>query len=376
MAGATIAPATLFLCIYFEKRICFVAFVVMKRDYITPAQKQWLERHPELTPTGSMLRRSAWHDYCNPCIYMLTLVVQDRKPLLGELCGPDDNHSIAWVKKSPLGQEVKKIWNNIPNYYPQVKLLSLCIMPDHIHGILQVKEQLPRHLGHVVNGFKKGCNDVLRGGVLYSEAVPRTTQHHLGNGAGNHPHPALGIHLWQQGYHDRIVTRKGQLTTLFRYLNDNPRRLWLKRHRPEYFSIINGVEIAQAKYNAMGNTDIMKNPFKCAVQCSRSLTKAQIEETCIRFLTEASAGTVLVSPCISPGEKAVIAMAMHLGYPVIVLMDNGFNPMSKPSQRFIDACHDGNALFIAPIERHLGGGKITREQCHQLNALAAVIATL
>lgn len=355
----------------------------MKRNYLTPAREQWLEQHPELSPTGSMLRRCAWHDYCSPCIYMLTLVVQDRKPLLGELCSPDDNHSIAWVKKSPLGMEVKRAWINIPNHYPQIKLLSLSIMPDHIHGILQVKERLPRHLGHVVNGFKKGCNDALRasneaigGRVLYSEALPRTTQLHLDNGTVNHPCPVPGIHLWQQGYHDRIVTRKGQLATLFRYLDDNPRRLWLKRHRPNYFTIINGIDIAGAHYNAMGNINIINKPFKCAVQCSRSLTDAQIDETCIRFLTEAAAGTVLVSPCISPGEKAVIAMAMQLGYPVIVLMDNGFSPIGKPSQRFIDACHDGNALFIAPFERHPQSEKITREQCHQLNALAAAIAAV
>ncbi len=347
-----------------------------------------------------MLRRCAWDDYCSPCIYMLTLVVQDRKPLLGELCSPDDNHSIAWIKKSPLGMEVKRAWNNIPNHHPQIKLLSLCIMPDHIHGILQVKERLPRHLGHVVNGFKKGCNDAMRsgavnasndgrngsssdammggvvngsndammGGVQYSEAVPRTTQ--------LPPCPAPGTHLWQQGYHDRILSHEGQLATLFRYLDDNPRRLWLKRHRPEYFSIIKGIDIAGAHYNAMGNIDILAKPFKCAVQCSRSLTDAQIDETCIRFLTEAAAGTVLVSPCISPGEKAVIAMAMQLGYPVILLMENGFNTLDKPSQRFIDACYDGNALFVAPPERHSQSEKITREQCLQLNALAAAIATV
>ena len=69
-------------------------------------------------------------------------------------------------------------------------------------------------------------------------------------------------------------------------------------------------------------------------------------------------------------------MAMQLGYPVILLMENGFNTLDKPSQRFIDACYDGNALFIAPPERHPQSEKITREQCHRLNVLACLVASL
>lgn len=35
-------------------------------------------------------------------------------------------------------------------------------MPDHLHVILFVKEQLPVHLGKVINGFKVGCNRAYR----------------------------------------------------------------------------------------------------------------------------------------------------------------------------------------------------------------------
>ncbi|MBP3287041.1 MAG: hypothetical protein J6M15_08900 [Prevotella sp.] len=42
--------------------------------------------------------------------------------------------------------------------YPQTKILGLQIMPDHLHGILFVKEQLNCHLGQVIKGFKTSCN--------------------------------------------------------------------------------------------------------------------------------------------------------------------------------------------------------------------------
>lgn len=38
----------------------------------------------------SMKRRSPWHDYCKKNTYMLTLVVEGRMPLLGELKGNAD----------------------------------------------------------------------------------------------------------------------------------------------------------------------------------------------------------------------------------------------------------------------------------------------
>lgn len=343
----------------------------MNQSYLSPAQEKWLKSHPELTATGSMLRRSPWHDYSAPSIYMITLVTCGRKQLLGILCDPDKTHTKPWVRLSQLGKEVKRVWNEIPLYHPQVKLLSMCIMPDHIHGIIYVTERLPRHLGHVINGFKKGCNDAMRkylGTVECSEALPRTTTH-------PQKQPGTGL-LWQQGYHDRILTHKGQLSTLFQYVADNPRRLWLKRRHKEYFTIIHNIEIDGNFYDAMGNIDILKHPFKCPVQCSRSLTDTQVEEVCSKFVAQAAHGTVLVSPCISNGEKTVMAMAMQLEYPVIILMNNGFDPKGKPSQRFIDACARGNALFIAPLTRHPQSEKLTRNQCLVLNTLASTIATL
>lgn len=125
----------------------------------------------------------------------------------------------------------------------------------------------------------------------------------------------------------------------------------------------------------MGNAQILNAPFKAPVQCSRHLTEPEIEQECIKFLSMASQGTVLVSPCISLGEKTIMAMAMQMGYPVIILRDNGFNPMSKPSSRFIDACADGKALFIAPAVYDPYKNTISRTQCLELNQLAAHIAS-
>ena len=95
----------------------------------------------------SMKRRSLWHDYHGRGTYMLTLVVEGRMPLLGKLWGrvdarPGDGDAPK-VMLSELGIAIAK--EEIPKihkYYPQVEVWRVCIMPDHIHLIVRVKEDL------------------------------------------------------------------------------------------------------------------------------------------------------------------------------------------------------------------------------------------
>lgn len=95
----------------------------------------------------SMKRRSPWHDYHGRGTYMLTLVVEGRMPLLGKLWGrvdarPGDGDAPK-VILSELGVAIAK--EEIPKihkYYPQVEVWRVCIMPDHIHLIVRVKEDL------------------------------------------------------------------------------------------------------------------------------------------------------------------------------------------------------------------------------------------
>ena len=37
---------------------------------------------------------------------------------------------------SELGQRVAEEWMGIPKYYPQVEIIALQMMPDHLNGII------------------------------------------------------------------------------------------------------------------------------------------------------------------------------------------------------------------------------------------------
>ena len=63
-------------------------------------KQRWLAAHPELGRHQSMKRRHDRHDYQSPCIYMITLAIKGRRPLLGAVCSPDDNHTQPWFLPS------------------------------------------------------------------------------------------------------------------------------------------------------------------------------------------------------------------------------------------------------------------------------------
>ena len=313
-------------------------------------RKQWWERNGEKYPKKpSMTRRKAGHDYYGRCIYMITIVVADRRNLLGTLFGPDENHT-AWVKASPLGEAVKRYWHEIPLHHPHVKVLRSQLMPDHFHGILFVTKKTKVHLGTIVNSFKKACSFAAR---------------------------VMNISpLWESDYHDRILQSPNQLENMIRYVVDNPRRLWVKRNNPEFFKMKKLVNVGRQQVEALGNLFLLDYPLKAAVQCSRKLTEEQIKEQVEHFLGLARRGVVLVSPAISPGEKEVMKAAQNAHCKVIKIMDNGFTSLSKPSGEDFNACARGDLLLIA-LRAHYNEKKdITKALCNEMNALAAAIATM
>ena len=191
-------------------------------DNSNERRKRWIETHPELVVKPSMKRRKVGHDYCNVAIYMVTLCIEGRRPLLGSLCGPDAHHVKPWVCPTSIGSAVKRAWKEIPQYHPQVRLLGFQLMPDHVHGIIHVIEPLPQHFGRIIQGFKKGCRDAVR------SIAPE------------------GETLWEEGYNDRILRGIGQLDRWIQYLTDNPRRLWVKRNRSDLF-------LQQSEYQQLNN---------------------------------------------------------------------------------------------------------------------------
>lgn len=315
-------------------------------------------------------RENGWN-YKGRGIYHFTLVTAERFPLFGSLT-KDTNPEEAGIVLTEYGEQVLRIMRDIPDYYAskgyQLKILSSQVMPDHIHLLLQAVEPLPQPIGTVIRGFKSACtavykreyycpNDGTKGKdvFLFSRVFARTGT------------------IWEPDiahYHERIIHSYGQLERTIRYIKDNPRRLAMKRANPELFRIQEEIEHNGMRMRAMGNRFLLDYPDKAIVQCSRSMTEEEIAERKEECLAMAESGTVFVSAAISEGEKQICRALREGGYPIIVLLAEGFPKEDhphysyyKPSGVYFEACSAGRLLLIEPdeanFERPEIAGKVT-----------------
>ena len=331
-----------------------VTFAIMKSDAPQPRNPLWKEKIP------SMQRRCPGNDYTARRMYMITMVTEDRRPLFGKVLGRSDapagSPDAPRMELSPLGRRVEDCWHQISVVHPEVELIALQLMPDHLHGILFVREKLDRPMGKILLGFKQGCNKAYR--ELFPEAA-----------AAFSASRSRGL-LFAHGYNDKILLREGQLQRWLDYLCDNPRRLLMKRERPDLFRVQRGLTVGALQFSAIGNRFLLDRPLLIQVQCSRRLTDEHIEEVASSYLSQARMGAVLVSPCISKGEKHVMRSAFEEGLPLIILQENGFTELAKPGGRRMEACMRGQLLLLAPWAHHNEQLTISRNQCLLLNEMA------
>ena len=94
------------------------------------------------------------------------MVTEERKPLFGQVVGRseavDPSAEAPHIELSPLGENVAQIWKTIGCYYPDVKVVALQMMPDHLHAIPFVRVKMENPLGKVILGVKQACNRAFR----------------------------------------------------------------------------------------------------------------------------------------------------------------------------------------------------------------------
>lgn len=299
---------------------------------------------------------------------MITMVTEERKPLFGKVVGQSEevapSPKAPHIELSALGAEIEKIWLTISSFHPEVSVIALQMMPDHLHAVLFVKEKIEKPLGKVLLGVKQACNQAFRE-MMPAEFVA-VAQQHAQQSRDN------GL-LFAKGFNDQILLRDGQLARWLNYLKDNPRRLLMKRERPDLFRVQRGLTFAGLQFSAIGNRFLLERPVRIQVQCSRSITEADLQAKTAFCLQAARQGAVLVSPAISKGEKAIMRAAFNEGLPLIYLQENGFTDLAKPGGLRMDACARGQLLILAPWEHHNEKLTIKRGQCLQLNEMARAI---
>jgi len=206
--------------------------------------------------------------------------------------------------------------------------------------------------------------------------------------------------------HDRLL--RGQNRSL-----QAQARPLLAQNRPLCSVLGAGAPSLKAHFSAIGNLFLLDAPNIVQVQCSRAyfaykrvaktrngrfehMTEAggrkiardaagvpivekatpEFEEKRDELLAAAKHGAVLISPCISDGEREIARLAFATSLPVIALRNMGFSPLYKPGGKLFDKTANGKLLLLAPAAWPYSTSEkpMTRFDACALNRIAQLIA--
>lgn len=315
----------------------------------------------EISPFGdsgshSYHRRSFHHDYHNPFIYHIILKKEKGREAFGRITGdariPFGNPGCAAVNESPLGKIIAKTVLRLPHDYPILKLHQFCIMPDHVHMLWQVLFHSDKHLDFYIDCLKEKI--AKRYSTLRGE-------------------PISADDIFERGYCDKPLYEDRSLDGWYRYIRENPHRLAMRKQYPQFFQRVRNLNIGNNECQAYGNLFLLRNPDKAAVKISRKYSEEEKQKKKRLWIESASRGSVIVSPFISPAEKAIRNDVESLGGKIILITHETFPERFKPAKHDFDLCSEGRLLIITigkPAQTPL-----SREICLSMNTLASDICT-
>ncbi len=165
--------------------------------------------YPENYPYSKSLRsrkklRLKDHDYSDPGIYFITICTWDKMPLLSRIINYEPH-------LSPAGIIIQSTWDSLPTRYPGLEIDQFVIMPNHLHGIIILADDL--RYSRPAKKLKPTISDIIdawKGAATYR--IRRETRF---------------THFeWQKSFNDVIVRNERILNRIRRYIVKNPER-WM-----------------------------------------------------------------------------------------------------------------------------------------------------
>lgn len=170
--------------------------------------------------------RSPWWDYRNSAPYFVTGCTRNRKHLFGEI----ENGK---MHLNDIGTCAWDCWFQIPEHFPFAELINFVVMPNHIHRLLYLyNELLPSNVVVVETLHamslqppqpaspqknEKMANISPKQGLL--STVIRSYKSAVTNYA-NHNNLQAG---WQKRFYDHIVRNDEEYQRIFDYISNNPK---------------------------------------------------------------------------------------------------------------------------------------------------------
>lgn len=146
------------------------------------------------------------YDYSQNGFYFITICIQNKECLLGEIISQK-------MILNNAGIMIETIWHDIPKYYEGFRIHECIVMPNHIHGIIEISSC-------------RGGLPCPPSGLSLSDVIQRfktmTTNKYI-YGVQNYNWKVFPKQLWQRSYYEHIIRNEKTLEEIQTYIINNPK---------------------------------------------------------------------------------------------------------------------------------------------------------
>jgi len=177
------------------------------------------------------------YDYAQEGLYFITICCQDRAHLFGEIMNGE-------MILNDCGEIAQNCWLEIPEHFPNVELHEFVIMPNHVHGIIEIKYKsiisnvtTVTSVPSVPSVPSVGANDYspLRTVQRTQRPLPRSPSKTIGSivrgfkiGVTKWMRQNTIIYdVWQRNYYDNIIFNDQSYRRISHYIQNNPKN-WIE----------------------------------------------------------------------------------------------------------------------------------------------------
>ncbi len=173
------------------------------------------------------------YDYSQAGLYFVTICVQNRKCLFGEISDGKMNLNDA-------GKTIENEWLKLTNRFHNIKLHEFMVMPNHFHAILEivgatlvVAQNTPITQKDNTANSEKGQPQGIAPTIVPTIAPTKTLGDMVGafesivtvkyiRGVKNNNWQPFDGKLWQRNYWEHIIRNENEYKRIAQYIIDNP----------------------------------------------------------------------------------------------------------------------------------------------------------
>lgn len=147
------------------------------------------------------------YDYSQAGLYFITIVCQDRAHLFGKIKNGE-------MVLNDAGCIADECWLEITNHFPNVVLREFVVMPNHIHGIVELKTEFAAAVGANDNSPLRSPSKTI-GSIVHGYKIGVTKWIRHNTDARN---------VWQRNYYEHVIRNHVEYQRLSKYIMNNPQR--------------------------------------------------------------------------------------------------------------------------------------------------------